>query len=106
MQNKIQQLVGQVFFGTVLKEMRSEMDSSNPMNGGKAGQTYMGQLDQYLIDKIAGSSNFKVGQKIAESWMGTQNTSSSTSSTTANAKTVETLYKQTTSKDGLIWQAN
>jgi hypothetical protein len=106
LQNKIQTLVGQVFFGTIMKEMRSEMDSSNPMNGGKAGQTYMAQLDQYLIEKMASSTNFDVGQKIAESWMGSQTSAETGKTTVTSLKDVEKAYNQTSVQDGQSWQTN
>jgi len=106
LQNKIQELVGQVFFGTILKEMRSEMDSSNPMNGGKAGQTYMAQLDQYLIEKMASSTNFDIGRKIANSWMGSQGSTKLTQTTAKVLKDVEKAYNQNSIADGQSWQAN
>jgi Rod binding domain-containing protein len=70
LQTRIRELVGQVFFGTMLQQMRSTMDSSNPLNGGKAGQTYARQLDQELIARLSSSTNFEIGQKMAEQWTG------------------------------------
>ncbi len=71
LQKNVRELVGQVFFGTLLKQTRSEMDPENPLNGGKTGQTFTAQLDQLIVSKWADSTNFKIGQKIADQWMGT-----------------------------------
>jgi hypothetical protein len=72
LQKNIREVTGQVFFGTVLKQMRSEMDPDNPFNGGRAGQMFGTQLDQILISRWAGSTNFKVTDKIAKAWTGTK----------------------------------
>ena len=69
-QKNIRELVGQVFFGTVLKQMRSQMNPDNPFNGGRMGQAFGNQLDQTLISKWSQSSNFAVADKIAQQWTG------------------------------------
>jgi Rod binding domain-containing protein len=70
LQKDIRELVGQVFFGTMLKQMRSEQNKANPLNGGQMGQTFMTQLDQTLISKMSESKGFAIGQEIAEAWTG------------------------------------
>jgi Rod binding domain-containing protein len=93
LQKQIRVLVGQVFFGTMLKQMRSETDASNPLNGGKMGQTFTAQLDQTLISKLAESKNFTIGQKIAEAW---------TESKHIDVDTVKAKY-QTVSQESRTW---
>ncbi len=70
MKEKISELIGEVFFSTILKQARSQADLSNPLNGGRAGQTFQAQLDQTLMQKWASSKQFGVGRKIADKWMG------------------------------------
>jgi len=70
LRKNVREWVGQVFFGTLLKQMRSEMNTDNPFNGGKAGQTFGTQLDQTLISQWSQSSRFDVADKIAEQWTG------------------------------------
>ncbi len=70
LKEKIRQVVGQVFFGTLLKQMRSEMDLSNPLNAGRAGQTFASQLDQFLLERLGKSKQFAPAEKIAQSWTG------------------------------------
>ncbi len=66
----VREFVGQTFFGTLMKQMRSEMNPDNPFNGGKAGKTFRTQLDQTLISRWAESSRFEVADKIAREWTG------------------------------------
>jgi Rod binding domain-containing protein len=66
----VREFVGQTYFGTLMKQMRSEMNPDNPLNGGKAGQTFRAQLDQTLISRWAESSRFEVADKIARDWTG------------------------------------
>lgn len=70
LKKNIREMVGQVFFGTLMKQMRSEMDPENPFNGGKVGRTFGAQLDQTLISQWAVSGRFDVADKIAEQWTG------------------------------------
>jgi hypothetical protein len=70
----IREFVGQTFFGTLMKQMRSEMNPENPFNGGKAGQTFGTQLDQTLISRWAQSSRLEVADKIARDWTGIKTT--------------------------------
>ncbi len=66
----ISQVVGQVFFGTLLRQMRSQLDMSNPLNAGRAGQTFASQLDQFLLERLGKSGRFSAGEKIAQMWTG------------------------------------
>jgi len=66
----IREFVGQTFYGTLMKQMRSEMNPDNPFNGGKAAKTFGTQLDQLLISRWAQSSRFEVADKIARQWTG------------------------------------
>jgi len=66
----VNEVVGQVFFGTLMREFRSSQDVENPLSGGRAGATFTGALDQLLLQRLAGSSRFQVGQALAKSWFG------------------------------------
>jgi hypothetical protein len=66
----VREFVGQTFFGTLMAQMRSEMNPDNPFNGGKGGQTFRAQLDQTLISQWAKTSRFEVADKIARDWTG------------------------------------
>ena len=70
LEKTISQVVSEVFFGTLLRQMRSELDMSNPLNAGRAGQTFASQLDDFLLERLGKSSRFSVGRKIAEMWTG------------------------------------
>jgi Rod binding domain-containing protein len=74
LKKNIREMVGQVFFGTLMKQMRSEMNPDNPFNGGKVGQTFGTQLDQTLISRWASSVRFDVAEKIAREWTGVKET--------------------------------
>jgi len=70
LKEKIRQVVGQVFFGTLLRQMRSQLDMSNPLNAGRAGQTFASQLDQFLLERLGKSKQFAPAEKIAQMWTG------------------------------------
>jgi hypothetical protein len=70
LRKKVRELVGQTFFGTLMQQMRSQMDPDNPFNGGRMGQAFGAQLDQTLISKWAGTAKFAVADKIAQQWIG------------------------------------
>ena len=75
LRTKIRELVGQVFFGTVLKQAQSEMNPDNPFNGGPMAQAFRGQLNQELIDRWSKTANFAVADRLAREWtQGTQAT--------------------------------
>ncbi len=70
LKEKVSQVVGQIFFGTLLRQMRSQIDVSNPLNAGRAGQTFASQLDQFLLERLGKSRQFSAGEKLAELWTG------------------------------------
>lgn len=70
LRQNIREFVGQTFFGTVMKQMRSEMNPDNPLNGGKMAQTFGTQLDQVLISRWAKTARFEAADKIAQQWTG------------------------------------
>jgi Rod binding domain-containing protein len=96
LQKQIRELVGQVFFGTMLQQMRSEQDPSNPLNGGKMGQTFTSQLDQTLISQLAASKSFTIGQEVAEAWTGGNK---------VDANAVRAKY-QTQTQESRTWMQN
>lgn len=67
------EVVGQVFFGTLLQEVRAQSDPNNPLNGGRAGMMFTGELQQQLLGKIANSSQCQVSRALAKSWFGPAN---------------------------------
>ncbi len=70
LRRKVGEWVGQVFFGTLLKQMRSQMNPNNPLNGGRAAQTFGTQLDQTVISQWTQSARLEVADKIAQQWIG------------------------------------
>lgn len=78
LRQNIRELVGQTFFGEIFKQMRSEMNPSNPFNGGRGAQTFRGQLDQLLINRWSSTDQFKVADAIAGRWIGDKSTQTTT----------------------------
>jgi len=70
LRKNVRELIGQTFFGTLMQQMRSQMNPDNPFNGGRMGQAFGAQLDQTLISRWAGSTKFAVADKIAQQWTG------------------------------------
>jgi len=70
LKEKVSQVVGQVFYGTMLREFRSTMDETDPLNGGAAGATYRNQLDMEVLQRITASKRFALGREVAERWLG------------------------------------
>ncbi len=59
-----QKLVSNVFFGTILKQMRDSSTRSELFSGGKAGQTFQTLFDQQLADRM---STGHAGKKLVAS---------------------------------------
>lgn len=57
------QVVNQVFYGTLLREFREAQE--NPfMGGGPGGQTFVRQLDMAIIERISGSKPSGVAEQL------------------------------------------
>jgi len=68
LRTKVRELVGQAFFGTILKQAQSEMDPDNPFNGGPTAQAFRGQLNQELLSRWATTTNFAAADRLAREW--------------------------------------
>jgi len=58
-----QRLVGQVFFGTILKQMRESRMASPLFSGGRGGQAFTAIYDQHLAERMSRGA----GRRLAES---------------------------------------
>lgn len=56
-----QKLVGQTFYGTLMKQMHNSPFKSTLMNGGRGGEAFQPLMDQHLIDHMAAHGG---GQKL------------------------------------------
>jgi len=54
----VKQLVGETFFGLMLKELRKTTRNDHLLFGGRGEQTLQPMLDQELVKHLADSSNF------------------------------------------------
>ena len=62
-----QKLVGQTFYGTLMKQMHNSPFKSTLMNGGRGGEAFQPLMDQRLIDHMStGSSSKKLVQSIVK----------------------------------------
>ena len=48
--------VGETFYGTLLKSMRQTLDKPAYFHGGRAEETFQGQLDQTLVEEMTKAS--------------------------------------------------
>lgn len=62
-----QQLVAQVFYGTMLKQMRSSPFKSDLFSGGRGGQAYSSLYDQAISERMSRSGGNKLTRVIAKS---------------------------------------
>ena len=61
-----QQLVGETFFGMLLKELRKSTSKNHPLYGGRGEETMQPLLDQHLARRLAESRRFDLALAIAE----------------------------------------
>ena len=59
-----QKLVGQTFYGTLLKQMHNSPFKSKIMDGGRGGEAFSPLMDQHLIDHMSTGKN---AQKLVKS---------------------------------------
>lgn len=62
-----QQLVAQVFYGTMLKQMRSSPFKSDLFSGGRGGQAYSSLYDQAISERMSRAGGNKLTRVIAKS---------------------------------------
>ena len=67
LRHEAQRLVSQVFFGTLLKQMRNSPFKSELWSGGRGGQAFEGMYDQHLADRMAKASGRKLVNSIVRS---------------------------------------
>lgn len=62
-----QQLVGEAFYGLLMKEMRKSVSNNHLLSGG-VGENILGPyLDQQLVQRMAGSRRFDLADAVYES---------------------------------------
>ena len=52
--HQAQKLVGQTFYGTLMKQMHNSPFKSTIMDGGRGGQAFQPLMDQQLVDRMSG----------------------------------------------------
>lgn len=57
-------LVGSVFFGTLLRTLRSSTLKGEYGHGGRGEEVFMGQLDQILAERAGQSRTYDLGEAI------------------------------------------
>jgi Rod binding domain-containing protein len=67
LRREAQRLVSQVFFGTLLKQMRNSPFKSELWSGGRGGEAFGGLYDQHLADRMAKASGKKLVNSIVKS---------------------------------------
>ena len=61
-----QKLVGQTFFGTLLKQMHNSPFKSKMFDGGRGGEAFQTMMDQHLIDRMSHSAGKKLVKSIVK----------------------------------------
>ena len=54
-----QKLVGQTFYGTLMKQMHNSPFKSQTMSGGRGGEAFAPLMDQHLIDRMSARAGGK-----------------------------------------------
>jgi Rod binding domain-containing protein len=67
LRHEAQRLVSQVFFGTLLKQMRNSPFKSELWSGGRGGEAFSGLYDQHMADRMAKASGRKLVESIVKS---------------------------------------
>ena len=60
------QLVGETFFGLLLKEMRESTSKDHLLYGGRGETTLQPQLDQVLVERLATSRHFRLADAVVD----------------------------------------
>ncbi len=55
-QEKFRQFVGEMFFGQLMKAMRSTQDKPAYFHGGRAEEVFQGQMDQLMAEEMTEAS--------------------------------------------------
>jgi Rod binding domain-containing protein len=61
-----QKLVGETFFGMMLKEMRKTLSKDHLLSGGHGEEIMQPQLDQVLTERMSESHNFTLADSIVQ----------------------------------------
>jgi Rod binding domain-containing protein len=63
-ERQAQRLVGQAFFGTILKQMHDSPFRSKLMDGGRGGEAFSSLYDQRLVDRMSRGAGKKLVNSI------------------------------------------
>lgn len=69
MRSLYRQIAGNLFYGTLMRQIRDSAFKSDLFHGGRGEDVFSGQLHQQYIDTIAGSSQQDVTAEIADAIM-------------------------------------
>ena len=53
LRDRVQELVGNAFFGLLIKEMRKTLSGSKYFHGGRGEEIFMGQFDMEIADRMS-----------------------------------------------------
>jgi Rod binding domain-containing protein len=64
--HQAQRLVGQTFYGTLLKQMHNSPFKSKILDGGRGAEAFQPLMDQHLIDRMSRSAGKKLVNSIVK----------------------------------------
>ena len=97
-----ERLVGQTFYGTLLKQMHESPFKSKLMDGGRGGEAFQPLMDQHLIDHMSHSAGRKLVKSIVKHITGTEKAKAKAADEKAQSGAGEKGYSgESQSRDGL-----
>lgn len=70
MRDRVGELVGQIFYGTLLREMQASKLKGPFGHGGRGEEVFQGQLNMELAMRIGRSGNNPITDRLYEDWFG------------------------------------
>lgn len=66
LRDAVDQVVGSVFYGTLLKTMRESPLKGTIGHGGRGEEMFQGQLDQLLVERAGGARSYDLNEAIVK----------------------------------------
>ena len=70
MRDRVGEVVGQIFYGTLLREMQASKLKGRFGHGGRGEEVFQGQLGMELAMRIGRSGNNAITDRLYEDWFG------------------------------------
>ena len=70
MRDRVGEVVGQIFYGTLLREMQASKLKGRFGHGGRGEEVFQGQLGMELAMRIGRSGNNAIADRLYEDWFG------------------------------------